>query len=232
MRDSGAKGNSGNTANIVGIKGQNTVAGGRPAPKISGGRRCLPYFEYESEDIKARGFLSNSFITGMTPTEMYFESEAAREGQLGTATGTAESGALSHKLFKVLEDCKVAYDGSIRNANNVIFQFSYLDGYEPGECVITSSPSTEPDTVTVRWRVKKTSRVYCGAGEGTVYFQIIKGPGTAGFIYHGDNLDFDSKTTDANGYVNFTDVPIPCTVAIKTGTSRKVSLIEIPADTP
>ncbi len=142
MKDSGAKGSEGNTANIVGIKGQNTVAGGRPSPKISGGHRCLPYFKYDSEDIKARGFLSNSFITGMTPTEMYFEAEAAREGQLGTATGTAESGALSHKLFKVLEDCKVTYDGSIRNANNVIFQFSYLDGYEPGECVNTSSPST------------------------------------------------------------------------------------------
>jgi DNA-directed RNA polymerase beta' subunit len=142
MKDSGAKGNNGNTANIVGIKGQNTVAGGRSAPKLSGGRRCLPYFNFGSEDIKARGFLSNSFITGMTPTEMYFESEAAREGQLGTATGTAESGALSHKLFKVFEDCKVAYDGSVRNANNVIFQFSYLDGYEPGECMNTTSPST------------------------------------------------------------------------------------------
>ena len=142
MSSSGAKGSPGNTANIVGIKGQNTVAGGRSVPKISGGRRCLPYFGFDSEDIKARGFLSNSFITGMTPTEMYFESEAAREGQLGTATGTAESGALSHKLFKVFEDCKVAYDGSVRNANNVIFQFSYLDGYEPGECVNTSSPST------------------------------------------------------------------------------------------
>jgi DNA-directed RNA polymerase beta' subunit len=142
MKDSGAKGNNGNTANIVGIKGQNFVGGGRPTPKLSGGRRCLPFFAFGSEDIKARGFLSNSFITGMTPTEMYFEAEAAREGQLGTATGTAESGALYHKLVKVLEDCKVSYDGSIRNANNVIFQFSYLDGYEPGESVNTSSPST------------------------------------------------------------------------------------------
>ncbi len=95
---------------------------------------------------------------------------------------------------------------------------------------ITSPASTEPDTVTVRWRVKKTDRTYCGAGDATVYLQIIKGPGTAGFIYHGDNLDFDSEETDANGYVNFTNVPVSCTVAVKTGTSRKVYLVEIPAD--
>jgi DNA-directed RNA polymerase beta' subunit len=139
MIKSGAKGKMGDMAGIVGLKGQEMLASGRPAQKLSNGTRCLPYFDYNSEDIKARGFISNSFIKGMTPYEMYFLSEGGREGQLGTATGTAESGALSHKLFKVMEDCKVCYDGSVRNSSNFIYQFAYLDGYEVGELINTKS---------------------------------------------------------------------------------------------
>jgi DNA-directed RNA polymerase beta' subunit len=142
MSDSGAKGNAGSTCNIVGLKGQETVFGERPVPKLNGGARCLPYFDYNSDHIAARGFISNSFIKGVTPSEMYFLSEGSRVGQLGTATTTAESGSLSHKLVKVLEDCKVAYDGSVRNAANNIYQLSYLDGYEVGESVSSSYPST------------------------------------------------------------------------------------------
>lgn len=142
MVNSGAKGKKGDIAGIVGLKGQEMLSSGRPSKKLSNGTRCLPYFDFNSEDIKARGFISNSFIKGMTPYEMYFLSEGGREGQLGTATGTAESGALSHKLFKVLEDCKVCYDGTVRNSSNFIYQFSYLDGYEVGEMVNSKSENT------------------------------------------------------------------------------------------
>jgi DNA-directed RNA polymerase II subunit RPB1 len=142
MANSGAKGGAGATCNIVGLKGQESVFGERPVPKLNGGARCLPYFDFNSDEIRARGFISNSFIKGMTPSEFYFLSEGGRVGQLGTATTTAESGSLSHKLVKVLEDCKIAYDGSVRNASNNIYQLSYLDGYEVGECVNTNSPST------------------------------------------------------------------------------------------
>jgi len=142
MANSLAKGSAGNTSNIVAIKGQEMVFGERPVPKLCNGARCLPYFEYDSEDIRTRGFVSNSFIRGMTPSEMYFLSESGRVGQLGTATGTAESGALYRKLVKVLEDCKISYDGSVRNASNAIYQFTYLDGYEAGESTNVYSEST------------------------------------------------------------------------------------------
>lgn len=142
MANSGAKGSGGNTSNIVGLKGQEMVFGERPIPKLSDNTRCLPYFDFNSEDIKARGFISNSFVKGLTPSEMYFLSEGGRVGLINTAVNTAESGSLSHKLVKVLEDCKVSYDGSIRNAANAIYQLSYLDGYEVGESVESFSPST------------------------------------------------------------------------------------------
>jgi hypothetical protein len=79
---------------------------------------------------------------------------------------------------------------------------------------LVSTPSVEPDSVTVRWRVKKGNRQWAGVGEATVYIQIVDGPGTDGIIWHGDNEDFDSDATDANGYVEFTNIPVPCTFRI------------------
>jgi DNA-directed RNA polymerase beta' subunit len=144
MAKSGAKGKDLNTAQITGMKGQEFVFKKRPEMKISDETRCLPYFEYTSQDIKARGFISHSFLEGMTPSEMYFMSEGAREGSISTATRTADSGDLSHKINKVLEDFKVCYDGSVRNASDVIFQFGYFDGYDGSEIINTSSKSTGP----------------------------------------------------------------------------------------
>ena len=45
---------------------------------------------------------------------------------------TADSGYTSRKLMKALEDVKVLYDGTVRNANNNIVQFIYGDdGFDP-----------------------------------------------------------------------------------------------------
>jgi DNA-directed RNA polymerase beta' subunit len=142
MADSGAKGKAENTANITGLKGQENVFGKRPEMRISGESRCLPYFDYNSENIRARGFISHSFLDGMTPSEMYFLSEGAREGSISVAMQTGKSGDLSHKLNKTLEDYKICYDGSVRNANNIIYQYGYYDGYDGGELVNTNSSSS------------------------------------------------------------------------------------------
>jgi DNA-directed RNA polymerase beta' subunit len=141
MADSGAKGKAENTANITGLKGQEMVFGKRPEMRISGESRCLPYFDYNSENIRARGFISHSFLDGMTPSEMYFLSEGAREGSISVAMHTGKSGDLSHKLNKTLEDYKVCYDGSVRNANYFIYQLGYYDGYDAGELINTNSSS-------------------------------------------------------------------------------------------
>ena len=108
-----------------------------------------------------------------------------------------------------------------------------VDGNEavPVELSTTySTPSTDADSVTVRWRVKKTNRAWAGLNEATIYIQIIDGPGTDGIIWHGDNSDFDSQTTNASGYVEFTNVPVPCTLGVRTGSGRQLKIIDIPAD--
>ncbi len=90
--------------------------------------------------------------------------------------------------------------------------------------------STVTGTTTVRWRVRKTSRAYAGAADCTVYMGISQGPGVAGQIYNGDNLDYDSDATDADGYVYFANTPKGATVAVKTATNGAIQYVKIPSD--
>ena len=98
---------------------------------ISGGRRCLPYFPQDSLDPAARGFCSNSFLSGLTPAEMFFHQAGGREGLTDTAVKTADTGSMHHRVVKALEDIKIYEDGSDRNAFGVIFQYIYgEDGFD------------------------------------------------------------------------------------------------------
>ena len=125
MAKSGAKGSTFNIAQITGILGQQFVQGQRMPETISGGRRCLPYFPQDSLDPAARGFCSNSFLSGLTPAEMFFHQAGGREGLTDTAVKTADTGSMHHRVVKALEDIKIYEDGSDRNAFGVIFQYIY-----------------------------------------------------------------------------------------------------------
>ena len=50
-----------------------------------------------------------------------------REGLVDTAVKTAETGYMQRRLMKALEDLSVAYDLSVRAANQHIVQFKYGD---------------------------------------------------------------------------------------------------------
>jgi len=49
----------------------------------------------------AKGFVSNSFYSGLTPTEFMFHTMAGREGLVDTAVKTAETGYMQRRLVKV-----------------------------------------------------------------------------------------------------------------------------------
>jgi DNA-directed RNA polymerase subunit A' len=142
MQDSGAKGSDSNTTSIMALVGQITVSSGRSKKKLSQGTRCNPYFDFKSEELSACGFVQNNYLTGLTPSEMYFLAETSREGVANTALTTADTGAMHHRLVKVMEDVKVEYDGSVRNARGTIYQFSYYDGYDVGELVYSKAKNT------------------------------------------------------------------------------------------
>ena len=49
----------------------------------------------------AKGFVRNSFYTGLTPTEFFFHTMGGREGLVDTAVKTAETGYMQRRLMKV-----------------------------------------------------------------------------------------------------------------------------------
>ena len=80
---SGAKGNIPNVAQISGIIGQNNLEGARIRKRIEG--RSLIYFHRDDDTPEARGFINNSYLSGLRSYEFFINAAAGREGAIDTA---------------------------------------------------------------------------------------------------------------------------------------------------
>lgn len=132
MSACGAKGSPLNISQMVSCVGQQAVGGMR----IQNGfiDRTLPHFEPHSLTPSAKGFVANSFYTGLTATEFFFHMMGGREGLVDTAVKTAETGYMARRLMKALEDLSLQYDSSVRNSENTVVQFAYGDdGLNPND---------------------------------------------------------------------------------------------------
>ncbi len=142
MALSGAKGSVVNISQITGLLGQQFIGGGeRPAETMSGGTRVLPYFKPGDLDPAARGFIENSYLTGLTPAEMFFALAGARPAVVESSTKISTVGTIHRNLTKAMENITIADDGSVRNGTGVIYQFSYEDGFDPSMVELTKTKS-------------------------------------------------------------------------------------------
>jgi len=125
MIKSGSKGSSINLVQMVGCLGQQSVEGKR----ISYGfdNRTLPHFTKYDDGPESRGFVESSFVNGLSPQEFFFHAMGGREGLIDTAVKTSETGYIQRKLVKAMEDCKINFDMTVRNASGQIIQFLYGD---------------------------------------------------------------------------------------------------------
>ena len=132
MSQCGSKGSPINIAQMVACVGQQSVSGKRAPNGFQ--NRSLPHFPRGDRSPEGKGFVANSFFSGLTPTEFFFHTMAGREGLVDTAVKTAETGYMSRRLMKALEDLYVHYDNSVRNAAGGIVQLKYgEDGLDPVE---------------------------------------------------------------------------------------------------
>ena len=123
--------------------------------------RTLPHFRRGERTPDAKGFVGNSFYSGLSPTEFFFHTMGGREGLVDTAVKTAETGYMSRRLMKALEDLstqvrpagsacmrahrrcpfgwrltvlarRCQYDNTVRNSTGGIVQLRYGDdGLDP-----------------------------------------------------------------------------------------------------
>lgn len=126
----GSKGSNINISQMVACVGQQTVNGRRVPNGFMD--RALPHYERNAKYPAAKGFVENSFYTGLTAPEFFFHTMGGREGLVDTAVKTAETGYMQRRLMKALEDLSIQYDNTVRNSSSGVVQFTYgEDGLDP-----------------------------------------------------------------------------------------------------
>ena len=125
MVNAGSKGSDLNIAQMISCLGQQNVDGKRIPYGFES--RTLPHYKKFDDSPEARGFIESSFITGLTPTELFFHAMGGRVGLIDTAVKTSQTGYISRRLIKSLEDLMVNYDMTVRNNKNKIIEFKYGD---------------------------------------------------------------------------------------------------------
>ena len=134
MAKSGARGSMLNLSQMAGCVGQQTVRNERLRRGYH--YRTLPHFEPNDLGAYAKGFVTNSYKTGLSPAEFFFHAMGGREGLVDTAVRTSRSGYMQRRLISALEDLSLMDDGSIKDANDCIIQFRYgEDGVDPAKAV-------------------------------------------------------------------------------------------------
>ena len=125
MAKAGAKGNILNFAQMSACVGQQALGGQR----INKGykNRSLSLFKKNDLGPEAHGFVKSSFKSGLAPYEFFFHAMTGRDALMDTALRTPKSGYLYRRLANALQDLKIEYDNTVRDANKIVIQFKYGD---------------------------------------------------------------------------------------------------------
>lgn len=129
----GSKGNNINICQIMLCVGQNCVNGeriGRDGPD----KRTLPGYAQGDASVDGAGFVSNSYLLGLTASEAFFHAKGGREGLVDTSVKTSRTGYIQRRLVKGMESHRVEHDLTVRDASNNIVEFIYGgDGLNPAK---------------------------------------------------------------------------------------------------
>ena len=125
MVNAGSKGGELNISQMISCLGQQVVDNKRIPYGFE--NRTLPHYTKFDDSPQARGFVESSFISGLTPEELFFHAMGGRVGLIDTAVKTSQTGYIQRRLIKGLEDLKVEYDMTVRNNKQKIVQFQYGD---------------------------------------------------------------------------------------------------------
>ncbi len=123
MVQSGARASITSLIQMSACVGQQALRGKRIERGYSG--RTLSCFKQGDLSPEAHGFVIHSFKQGINPKEFFFHAITGRDGLMDTALRTPKSGYLYRRLANALQDLRVEYDRTVRDASGRIIQFSY-----------------------------------------------------------------------------------------------------------
>lgn len=143
----GSKGKIQNLTNVSGCIGQVTVATRRLAQTYSAGRTS-PYFPRFSGDPEPRGFIKNSYVSGMTSSQHIGASCSGRADLLARALDTAISGDFTRKgVYAVQSNVVNNYRSVTVNSSlrNLLYGSTGFSPSETCSCHYRPYKMTEPD---------------------------------------------------------------------------------------
>ncbi|EFX79690.1 hypothetical protein DAPPUDRAFT_244675 [Daphnia pulex] len=110
----GSSGSNVNISQVIACVGQQNVEGKRIPFGFR--KRTLPHFIKDDFGPESRGFVENSYVSGLTPSEFYFHA-MDRKALIDTAVKTANTGYIQRSLIKAMESVMVHYDGTVQDAD-------------------------------------------------------------------------------------------------------------------
>lgn len=217
--ESGTKGDLFNLAQITGVIGQQMMIGGRMPPTLLNRTRASPYYPPEKDPRtgetviagltpEARGFCTNSFLTGVSPSELFWLQAGGRVGLMDTANKTAETGYFHHRILKALEDLTIYPDGSVRNVAGVVVQYIYgNDGLNPAGLETVKANGYEfPSFINVKRTVNRINAKYGYYPDKSLNVSqkiVLMGPGGVGKTTSVNNLKGEILDSE---YVSTADI--------------------------
>ena len=125
MALAGAQGNLLNLAMIAACVGQQSLRGKRI--DLGYRNRTLSMFAKDDLSPRAKGFVKRGYKDGLTPEEFFMHAMTGRDSFMDVALRTPRSGYLYRRLGSALQDIKIEYDETVRDANQNVVQFLYGD---------------------------------------------------------------------------------------------------------
>ncbi|MFH0869042.1 MAG: DNA-directed RNA polymerase subunit A' [archaeon] len=113
-----------NLANMSCSAGQMSLRGKR-ITRIGYTNRTLSHFAKGDRGARAGGFIKHGYGDGMDPIETFFNCIVGRDSLMDTAMRTPKSGYMQRRLINALQDLKVNYDATVRDAGQKIVQFLF-----------------------------------------------------------------------------------------------------------
>jgi DNA-directed RNA polymerase beta' subunit len=142
---SGAKSDLFNIAQMAGSVGPQFFADQRMIPTMNDGRRSLPTQPKRPVDkegpVTERGFVASSYVSGMSPEELYSILRGGLQGQIDTNLSTADVGAMQRLAAMAGLNIAIRKQGEIATSTGLIYSFMYGgDSLEPRELLSVKIP--------------------------------------------------------------------------------------------
>lgn len=114
----GSRGKLNNFKNIASAIGQLEINGERMKENFGG--RTLAYFTKYDSNPGARGYISNSYLTGMTVAEFIFHAQETRYALINKALSTSITGTYNRMAVKNMESSVVDNQFKTSNAGKIV----------------------------------------------------------------------------------------------------------------